>query len=73
MRRNPRSSAHAPDSAVRKAQEQFNDSYSSYSAILRLLDQAFNGRPRILGAAIGSMRGRKVQAQALWRCRQGTG
>jgi hypothetical protein len=62
MRRNPRSSDHAPGSAIRRAQEQFND---SYCAILRLLDQAFNGSPQMLGTAIGSMHRLKVQAQAL--------
>jgi hypothetical protein len=62
MRSNPRTSDHAPGSAIRRAQEQFND---SYCAILRLLDQAFNGRPQTLGTAIGSMHRLKVQAQAL--------
>jgi hypothetical protein len=32
---------------------------------LRLLDQAFNGSPQMLGTAIGSMHRLKVQAQAL--------
>jgi len=36
---------HMPGSAIRRAQEQFND---SYCAILRLLDQAFNGGPQTL-------------------------
>ena len=62
MRRNPRTSDHAPGSAIRRAQEQFND---SYCAILRLLDQAFNGSPQTLKTAIGSMYRLKVQAQAL--------
>ena len=62
MRGNPRTSDHAPGSAIQRAQEQFND---SYCAILRLLDQAFNGSPRTLGTAIGSMYRLKVQAQAL--------
>jgi len=62
MRRNPRTSDHVPGSAIRRAQEQFND---SYCAILRLLDQAFNGSPQTLRTAIGSMHRLKVQAQAL--------
>jgi ribosomal protein S11 len=53
---------YAAGSAARRAQEQFND---SYCAILRLLEQAFNGRPQILRTAIGSMYRLKVQAQAL--------
>jgi hypothetical protein len=47
---------------IRKAQEQFND---SYCAILRMLDQAFNGSPQTLKTAIGSMYRLKAQAQAL--------
>jgi hypothetical protein len=62
MRGNPRTCDHAPNSPVRKAQEQFNN---SYCAILRLLDQAFNGSPQTLRTAIGSMYHLKVQAQAL--------
>ena len=48
--------------AIRRAQEQFND---AYCAILRLLDQAFNGSPQTLRTAIGSMYRLKVQAQTL--------
>jgi hypothetical protein len=62
MRPNPRTTDHAPGSAIRGAQEQFND---SYCAILRLLDQAFNGSPQTLRTAIGSMYRLKAQAQAL--------
>src|SRR5260370_33087859 len=62
MRSNPRTSDHAPDSAIRRAQEQFND---AYCAILRLLDQAFNGSPQTLKTAIGSMYRLKVQAPAV--------
>ena len=62
MRPNPRSSDHAHGSVIRRAQEEFND---SYCAILRLLDQAFNGSPQTLRTAIGSMYRLKVQAQAL--------
>jgi Ferritin-like len=62
MRSNPRTIDHAPGSAICRAQEQFN---YSYCAILRLLDQAFNGSPQTLRSAIGSMYRLKVQAQAL--------
>ena len=62
MRANPRTSDHAPASAIRKAQDQFND---SYCALLRLLDQTFNGSPQTLRTAIGSMFRLKAQAQAL--------
>ena len=55
---------HAPDSAIRRAQDQFND---SYCAILRLLDEALNGSPQTLRSAIGSMYRLKVQAQALMK------
>jgi len=64
MRPNPRTSDHAPGSAIRTAQEQFND---SYCAILRMLDQAFNGGRQTLRTAIGSMYGLKVQAEALMK------
>ena len=62
MRGNPRTSDHAPGSAIRMAQEQFND---SYRGILRLLDQTFNGRREMLRTAIGAMYRLKIQAQAL--------
>jgi len=62
MRRNPRSSDHPPGSAIRRAQEQFTD---SYCALLRLLDAAFNGNPQTLRTTIGSMFGLKAQAQKL--------
>jgi len=62
MRRNPRTADHAAGSAVRRAQETFNQ---SYCALLRSLDTAFNGSPQTLRTAIGSMYRLKVQAQAL--------
>jgi hypothetical protein len=62
MRRNPCTSNHAPNSSIRRAQEQFNE---SYCAILRALDQAFNGSPNTLRTAIGSMYRLRAQAQAL--------
>jgi hypothetical protein len=62
MRRNPRTSDRAPGSAIRQAQEQFNE---SYCVILRMLDQAFNGNPRTLKTATSSMYRLRIQAQAL--------
>jgi hypothetical protein len=62
MRPNPRTRDHAPGSAIRNAQEQFNE---SYCALLRLLDQTFNGSPQTLRTAIGSMFRLKAQAEAL--------
>jgi len=44
------------------AQEEFNHTYCT---LLRQLEQAFNGNPQMLTAAIGSMYGLKAKAQAL--------
>jgi hypothetical protein len=62
MRSNPRTTDHAPGSPIRGAQEEFN---RTYCTILQLLEQAFDGRPQILGTAIGAMYGLKAQAQTL--------
>jgi hypothetical protein len=70
MRRNPRTGDHAPDSPIRTAQEQFNQSYCS---LLRVLVQAFNGKPEMLPAAIGSMYRLKAKAQALMLMPTGEG
>ncbi|MFA1541956.1 ferritin-like domain-containing protein [Actinomadura monticuli] len=64
MRRDPRRADHAPGSAVRAAQEEFDH---TYCAVLHLLDEAFNGTPSMLAVAIGSMYALKAQAQALMR------
>ncbi|GAA0383034.1 hypothetical protein GCM10009530_37310 [Microbispora corallina] len=64
MRRNPRLTDHAPGSAIRTAQEEFNH---TYCAVLHLLEQAFNGSPRLLAVATGAMYALKAQAQALLR------
>ncbi|MFG2058797.1 ferritin-like domain-containing protein [Micromonospora sp. NPDC048930] len=68
MRRNPRLADHAPGSAIRTAQEEFNQ---TYAAVLNLLDQAFNGSPRLLAVAVGSMYTLKAQAQALMQMPDG--
>jgi ferritin-like protein len=62
MRSNPRTSDHAPGSPIRTAQEEFNH---AYCALLRQLEQVFNGNPTVLTAGIGSMYGLKAKAQAL--------
>ncbi|WP_344050995.1 ferritin-like domain-containing protein [Planotetraspora silvatica] len=64
MRRNPRLADHAVGSAIRTAQEEFNH---TYCAILHLLEQAFNGSPKLLAVATGTMFALKAQAQALMR------
>jgi hypothetical protein len=62
MRCNPRITDHAPDSPIRRAQEELN---RTYCTILHLLERTFDGSPQILGTAIGAMYGLKAQAQAL--------
>ena len=62
MGTNPRTSDHAPGSRIRVAQEEFN---CSYCALLQFLEQAFDGAPQMLGAAIGAMYTLRAQAQAL--------
>jgi hypothetical protein len=64
MRSNPRPSDHAPGGPIRTAQEEFN---RTYCAILRQLDQAFDGSPEMLASSVGTMYGLKEQAQALMR------
>ncbi|GAA4586113.1 hypothetical protein GCM10023194_31300 [Planotetraspora phitsanulokensis] len=64
MRRNPRLADHAPGSAIRTAQEEFNHTYCD---ILHLLEQAFNGSPKLLRVAVATMFQLKAQAQALVR------
>ena len=70
MRANPRTNDHAPGSPIRTAQEQFN---RAYCAILRQLDQAFNGRPEVLASAVGAMYGLGDQARALMQMPTGDG
>ncbi|MBP2706469.1 CDGSH iron-sulfur domain-containing protein [Microbispora sp. RL4-1S] len=70
MRRDPRLSDHPPGSAIRTAQEEFNH---TYCAVLHLLERAFNGSPRLLAVATGTMYALKAQAQALMRMPDGDG
>jgi len=62
MRRNPRTSDHPPGSSIRNTQEKFN---SSYCALLRSLEETFNGKPQTLETAIGAMYRLKSQARSL--------
>ncbi|GLW22634.1 ferritin-like domain-containing protein [Microbispora triticiradicis] len=62
MRPNPRLSDHAPGSVVRTAQEEFN---RTYCTLLNQLEQAFDGLPKLLGAAVGTMYTLRAQADAL--------
>ncbi|MET7337312.1 ferritin-like protein [Nonomuraea sp. NPDC005650] len=64
MRRNPRLADHAPGSAIRTAQEEFNHTYCT---LLNLLERAFNGDAKQLAVATGTMYALKGQAQALMR------
>ena len=64
MRSNPRTGDHAPGSPIRTAQEAFN---RAYCALLHELHHVFNGRPELLGPAIGSMYGLTTLAQELMR------
>ncbi|MGV9383375.1 ferritin-like domain-containing protein [Nonomuraea sp. NPDC003707] len=70
MRHNPRLSDHEPGSAIRTAQEEFNH---TYCAVLHLLERAFNGSPKLLGAATGTMYALKAQARALMGMPDGDG
>ncbi|RZU11339.1 ferritin-like protein [Kribbella rubisoli] len=70
MRRNPRLADHPLDSPIRIAQAEFND---TYCALLQSLDQAFNGSPQLLGAAVGSMYQLRAQAVSLMEMPDGDG
>ena len=62
MRRNPRLAEHAPGTPIRIAQEEFN---GTYSTLLHLLEDVFNGSPTTLAAATDTMYELKGQAQRL--------
>src|SRR5262249_32665249 len=64
MRRNPWLAEYAPGSAIRKAQDEFNHTYCT---VLHLLEQAFNGSPRLLAVAVATMYRLEAQAKALMR------
>ncbi|NRQ32374.1 hypothetical protein HII36_11060 [Nonomuraea sp. NN258] len=67
MRPDPRPAA--PGSAIRAAQDEFDH---TYCAVLHLLERAFNGSPRLLAVATGTMYALKAQAQALMAMPDGT-
>ncbi|MEV6156999.1 ferritin-like protein [Nonomuraea sp. NPDC052129] len=60
MRHNPQPAD--PGSTIRKAQDEFN---STYCTLLNQLEQAFNGDPKLLSVATGTMYALKAQALAL--------
>ncbi|MFF7213745.1 ferritin-like protein [Streptomyces sp. NPDC008238] len=62
LRPNPRMEDHPVGSAIRTAQEAFNQTYCT---MLHLLEEAFNGNPAMLGMSVGTMYAVKQQAQAL--------
>lgn len=70
MRRDPRLADHAPDSPIRIAQDDFNQTYCE---MLQLLDHAFNGNPEMLAVAIRTMYALKAQAQRLMEMPDGDG
>jgi CDGSH-type Zn-finger protein len=70
MRPNPRIADHAPGGEIRTAQEEFD---RTYCTLLHLLEQAFNGGPRLLAVATATMYRLKAQAQALMRMPDGEG
>jgi hypothetical protein len=70
MRRNPRLADHPLDSPIRIAQAEFNH---TYCALLQSLDQAFNGSPKLLGAAVGTMYQLRAQALSLMEMPDGDG
>jgi len=70
MRVNPRSADHPPGSEIRAAMDRFN---RSYSEVLALLHQCFNGDPRLLAIATGAMYGIKGQMVTLMRLDSGDG
>ena len=64
MRRDQRIADQPPGSPLRHMQEAFN---AGYCSLLARLDDAFDGRPDLLGPAVGAMYGLKAEAEALLR------
>lgn len=62
LRPNPRPEDHPEGSAVRNAREEFN---RTYCKMLQQLEQAFNGKPAMLGMSVGTMYALKGQVQGL--------
>jgi len=70
MRPNPRSKDYPQGSEPRTRMEEFNH---AYSGVLHLLDETFNGSPRLLAVATGAMYGLKEQAIELMQLPSGDG
>ena len=70
MRVNPRSVDYPPGSDIRAAMDGFN---RSYSEVLALLHQCFNGDPGLLAIATGAMYGIKGQMVTLMQLDSGDG
>ncbi|WP_439677368.1 ferritin-like domain-containing protein [Embleya sp. MST-111070] len=70
MRPNPRLDDHPPGSPIRDAQEEFNRTYGD---LLYQLEEAFNGSPRLLAVATGTMYRLRKQAEALLAMPDGDG
>jgi hypothetical protein len=70
MRPNPTTAEHPEGSAVRVAQDAFNQ---TYCLLLYVLEQTFNGDPGELKSAVGMMYKLKAQAQALMKMPVGDG
>lgn len=70
MRANPRSDEYPADSEARAGMVAFN---RSYCGVLHLLEQCFNGSPRLLAVATGAMYGLKQQAVELMKLPSGDG
>jgi ferritin-like protein len=70
MRHNPRTADYPEGSAIRVAQQEFNN---TYCLLLYMLEDTFNGNPTQMSAAIGIMYRLKAQAQALMKMPTGDG
>jgi CDGSH-type Zn-finger protein len=70
MRPNPRTTDYRKGSEIRAQMEEFNH---AYSGVLHLLDECFNGSPRLLTVATGAMYGLKEQAIGLMELPSGDG
>ena len=70
MRPNPRSADYPKGTEIRERMEAFNH---AYSGVLHLLDETFNGSPRLLGVATGAMYALKAEAIALMKLPSGDG
>ena len=70
MRPNPRSKDYPKGSEIRAQMDAFNH---AYSGVLHLLDECFNGNPRLLAVATGAMYGLKEQAIDLMKLPSGDG